>query len=407
MVYIKRDIEQTLVKLSKMFPAVLLTGARQVGKTTLLENLLNNFNYVTLDDPFILNQAKENPWGFFKSNQTPLIIDEIQYAPELFPYIKMICDKEKKKGLFFLTGSQQFRMMKNITESLAGRICIVNLCGLSNREIYKSNFNIPFIPSESYLKAREKCLINLEYKDLWKIIHKGSMPAMYVDNIEWQSFYSSYTKTYIERDVKDLAQVGNELKFLKFMTALAARTSQVLNISNIANEIGVSATTCDRWLSVLIASNIVFLLKPYSNNILKRALKTPKIYFLDTGLAAYLTRWMNSEVLETGAMSGAFFETFVIAEILKSYYNNGIIDPLLYYYRDKDKNEIDLLIEENGVLYPVEIKKTSTPQKNHLKNFKFFEKKSPEKIGQGALICNYDKIFWFDDKNKVIPVSYL
>jgi len=405
--YIKRDIEQTLIKLSEMFPAILLTGARQVGKTTLFEKLLKNINYVTLDDPFILTQAKENPGGFFKSNPTPLIIDEIQYAPELFPYIKMICDKEKQKGMFFLTGSQQFRMMKNITESLAGRICFINLCGLSYREIYNLNFNIPFIPTESFLNERDKHTVNLEYKELWKIIHKGSMPAMYADNIEWQSFYSSYTKTYIERDVKDLAQVGDELKFLKFMTALAARTSQVLNVSNLANEVGVSATTCDRWLSVLIASNIVYLLKPYSNNILKRALKTPKIYFLDTGLAAYLTRWMNSEVLETGAMNGAFFETFVISEILKSYYNNGIIDPLLYYYRDKDKNEIDLIIEENGILHPIEIKKTSTPQKSHLKNFIFLEKKLPEKIGEGALICNYDKIFWFDDKNKVIPINYL
>ena len=407
MAYIKRSIEDTLLKVSKMFPVLLVTGARQVGKTTLLENLFNDIDYVTLDDPVVLNNSRENPAGFFKTNIPPVIVDEIQYCPELFHYIKIICDQIKEKSLFFLTGSQQFNMMKNISESLAGRVCIINLSGLSVREIYNIKCDKPFIPTEEFLNYRSKSIVNIEYSELWKIIHKGFMPALYVDDVDWNFYYSSYTKTYIERDVKELSQVADELKFVKFMAVVAARTGQVLNMTNIANEVGISVTTVDRWISVLVSSNLVYLLQPYSSNLLKRALKTPKLYFLDTGLAAYLTRWMNPGVLEIGAMNGAFFETFVISEILKSYYNKGITEPLFYYYRDKEKNEIDLIIEENGVLYPLEIKKTSTPDKRYLKNFNILKNKLGDKIGEGGIICNYDKIIWMDEKNKVIPVSYL
>ena len=308
--YINRNMETTLQKTAKMFSAILITGARQVGKTTLLKHIITDIPYITLDDPILLQSAIEEAGSFFKITQPPVIVDEIQYAPNLFPYIKMLADETRKKGQFYLTGSQQFRMMKNVSESLAGRIGILNLLGLSIREIKGDTFNESFIPTEEYFDKRKVTFKSVEYKEIWEIIHKGSMPAMYAEDLDWQMFYAAYTKTYIERDVRELTQVGDELKFVKFMTAIAGRTSQMLNLTSIANEVGISVPTADRWLSILISSNIVYLLRPYYNNITKRAIKTPKIYFIDTGLAAYLTKWNTAEVLESGAMAGAFFETF-------------------------------------------------------------------------------------------------
>ncbi len=257
------------------------------------------------------------------------------------------------------------------------------------------------------LKQRKTSAQPVEYKEIWEIIHKGSMPAMYADELDWQLFYGAYAKTYIERDVRALAQVGDELKFIKFMTAMAARTSQMLNLTSVANEVGISVPTADRWLSILVSSNIVYLLQPYHNNITKRAVKTPKIYFLDTGLAAYLTKWHTPEVLEAGAMAGAFFETFVIAEVLKSYYNAGVLDPSLYYYRDHDAKEVDLLVAQNGTFFPVEIKKTANPGKEHIENFSVLEKIKGVTIGTGGVICLYDKSVRLNDKNATIPVSWI
>lgn len=407
MLYINRNVEDTVNKAVKMFPVVLITGARQVGKTTLLKHMKSDIPYFTLDDPILLQSAIEEAGSFFKTNPPPIIIDEIQYAPNLFSYIKISVDERGKKGQFFLTGSQQFKMMKNVSESLAGRIGIINLPGLSLREIKKDIFNESFLPTVEFFAKRKKSVIQSDYKEIWRIIHQGSMPAIYSDNVDWQMFYAAYTKTYIERDVRGLAQVGDELRFIKFMTALASRTSQMINLSSISKEIGISAPTADRWLSILISSNIVYLLQPYYNNITKRAVKTPKLYFLDTGLAAYLTKWNNPEVLEAGAMAGAFFESFVISEILKSYYNAGILDPSIYYYRDKDGKEIDILIEQNGVLYPIEIKKTANPSKEHIESFLALEKLNGLTIGSGGVICMYDKITNLNDKNVTIPVTWL
>ncbi|MCK5811779.1 MAG: ATP-binding protein [Clostridiales bacterium] len=407
MKYINRHIGQIINQAEKTFSAILVTGARQVGKTTLLKHIKNEIRYVTLDDPLLLQTVIDDPGTFFKSAIPPVIVDEVQYAPQLFPYIKMIADNENKKGQFFLTGSQQFHMMKNVSESLAGRIAIINLLGLSLREINNITFDKPFIPIKEYFSEREKSLKHNSYKHLWEIIHKGSMPVMYSFDMDWNMFYSSYTKTYIERDVKGLTQVGDEQKFIRFMISLAARTSQMLNLSSVANEVGISNPTANRWLSILVTSNIVFLLQPYYNNLTKRMVKTPKIYFLDTGLAAYLTKWTNSEVLESGVMAGAFFESFVISEILKSYYNIGILRPPLYYYRDKDMKEIDLLIERDNTLYPIEIKKTSTPRKEHIKNFSVLNKLHNKTIGTGGLICLYDDLLDIDQNNIVIPVNYL
>ena len=407
MSYIKRNIEITIEKAAKMFPAVLVTGARQVGKTTVLKHNIKDIPYLTLDDPIILQSALEEPGSFFKTMPPPVIIDEIQYAPNLFTYIKMIADDSGKKGQFYLTGSQQFMMMKNVSESLAGRIGIINLLGLSLREIKGVGFNEAFVPTMDYIDKRRPTVQELNYKEIWEYIHKGFMPAMHVDNPDWQMFYASYTKTYIERDVRDLTQVGDELKFIKFMTAVASRTSQMLNLTSVANEVGISLPTADRWLSVLISSNIVYLLKPYYNNIMKRAVKTPKLFFLDTGLAAYLTKWNSPDVIEAGAMSGAFFETFVVAEILKSYYNAGVLEPSIYYYRDKDAKEIDIIIEESGTLYPVEIKKTSNPGKEHIENFSVLEKVKDINIGTGCVICMYENIININEKNISMPVTWL
>jgi predicted AAA+ superfamily ATPase len=407
MSYIRRNIESVVQRTSKSFSAILITGARQVGKTTLLRHVTSDIPYLTLDDPILLQSALEEAGSFFKTSPPPVIVDEIQYAPNLFPYIKMLSDESGDKGLFYLTGSQQFRMMKNVSESLAGRIGLINLLGLSQREIKNDSLNEKFLPSEEYLSKRRGTAPTVDYKELWMIIHKGSMPAMYAQDADWQMFYSSYTKTYIERDVRELTQVGNELKFVRFMTVIAARTSQMLNLTAIANEVGISVPTVDRWLSILISSNIVYLLQPYYNNITKRAIKTPKLYFLDTGLAAYLTKWNTPEVLEVGAMAGAFFETYVVVEILKSYYNAGIFEPPLYYYRDKDAKEIDIIIEQDGTLYPVEIKKTSNPGKEHLANFTVLSKIAGINVGSGGVVCMYDKCIPIDKNNVSIPVTWI
>lgn len=405
MKYIKRLAENVIKKQEKMFKTILVTGARQVGKTTMLKNMKPNINYITLDDMILNQSAVEDPDLFLKANKPPIIIDEIQYAPNLLRYIKIAVDSSEKKAMYYLTGSQQFNLMKDISESLAGRVGIFNLLGLSLREIKEIDFNEPFLPTEEYLTKRKKYEIQITYDEIWDMIHKGAMPALYQEESDVDMFYAMYVSTYIERDVRSLTQVGDTLSFLKFMTALASRIGQLLNLNSIANEVGITIPTAQRWLSILVASNIVYVLEPYYNNIMKRAVKTPKVYFLDTGLAAYLTKWKTSEVLETGTMAGNFFENYVIIEIIKSYYNSGELRPPVYFYRDKEKREIDLIIEQNGKLYPIEIKKTANPSKDMIENFKVLE--NIKEIGEGAIICMYDKIINLDEKNKVIPYRYL
>lgn len=406
--YIKRHLEITLEKTNKMFGAILVTGPRQVGKTTLLKNFAREAKYVTLDDPLQLHAAVEEPATFFKDNKPPIFVDEIQYAPNLFPYIKMYVDNNNVKGKFYLSGSEQFKLMKNVSESLAGRLGLLNLLGLSVREYKGTDFNEPFIPTEKYFTLRRKKMTNLDYDELWNLIHRGSMPDLLANlDFDWQIFYAAYVKTYIERDVRELTQVGDEVKFIKFMIAAASITGQILNITSLARDVGISVPTAERWLSILVTSNIVYLLKPYSNNVLKRALKTPKLYFLDTGLAAYLTKWNTNEVLKNGAMSGAFFETFVVSEIIKSYYNKGIIEPPLYFYRDKEQREIDLIIEENGILYPLEIKKHSDPSTRDIKAFDILNSIPNIKRGPGGVICTYNELITLKEDDKVIPILYI
>ncbi len=405
MKYIKRNAEYVIKKQEKMFKAILITGARQVGKTTMLKNMKPNINYITLDDMLLNQAANEEPNLFLKSNKPPIIIDEIQYAPDLLRYIKIAIDNSDEKAMFYLTGSQQFHLMKNVSESLAGRIGILNLLGLSLREIKEVDFNEPFISTEEYFEKREKFNTNFSYDEIWDIIHKGTMPALYQDNSDFEMFYSMYVNTYIERDVRNLTQVGDTLTFLKFMTALASRIGQLLNLNSVATEVGITIPTAQRWLSILVSSNIVYLLEPYYNNIMKRAIKTPKIYFLDTGLVSYLTKWKNPEVLEAGNMAGNFFENFVIVEIIKSYYNSGELRPPIYFYRDKEKKEIDLVIEQNGKLHPLEIKKSANPTKDMISNFKVLDKVG--NVGKGGIICMYDRLIDLDEKNKIIPYWYI
>ena len=405
--YIKRHAEEVIKKQEKMFKVILITGARQVGKTTLLKNIKPDIKYITFDDMILAQQAIEEPGLFLKSNTTPIIIDEVQYAPEILRYIKMNVDETDEKARFYLTGSQQFNLMKNVSESLAGRVGILNLLGLSLREIKGDSFKNEFVPTKEYIENRQNTAKKVSYEEVWKYIYQGSMPAIYSDDMDVEMFYATYVNTYIERDVRNLTQVGDTMSFLKFMTAIASRIGQMLNLDSIANEIGVSVPTVQRWLSILVSSNIVYILEPYYNNIMKRAVKTPKIYFLDTGLAAYLTKWKNKDVLESGSMSGNFFENFVVAEIIKSYYNKGELRPPIYYYRDKDKKEIDLIIEQNGTLYPIEIKKSANPNKSMIENFEVLKNVNDKKIGDGGVICMYDNVVNLDENNRAIPFWYV
>ena len=406
--YIIRHAEKTVETLSKMFGAVLVAGPRQVGKTTMLERITNGFNKSTLDDPIVRAAAEGQSGTFFKDNPPPVFVDEIQKAPALFEKIKLYLDRDKKKGQFYLCGSQQFKMMKGVSESLAGRIGLVTLLGFSMRERYGVAFDEPFIPTEEYFFARRTETARIGYDDVWNMIQRGSMPEL-ADNpdFDWKLFYSAYVSTYIERDVRELSEIGDTVKFMNFMIAAAASVGQLLNLASLARDVGISAPTAERWLSILVASNIIYLLPPHSNNITKRVVKTPKLYFLDTGLAAYLTRWTTPDVLKNGAMAGAFFENFVLSEIIKSYYNRGITEPPLYFYRDKDMREIDLLIADNGTLYPIEIKKHADPHKKDIAAFQILDSVPDMKRGTGGVICLYDELISLSETDKVIPVTYL
>lgn len=401
--YIKRTSEDVIKKLSKQFKVVLVTGARQVGKSTLLKHCDKNRNYVSLDDLSERELAINEPKLFLETHKAPLIIDEIQYAPNLLSYIKLIVDKSDKKGQYWLTGSQQFHLMKNVSESLAGRVGILDLMGLSLAELSQTPNNKPFFPDLEYIEEKRENHNNYSTSDIFKIIYNGSFPALNNQD-EFQdrnAFYSAYIRTYIERDIRDLSSISNEMKFLNFIRVVAGRTGQVLKYSELANAVDISEPTAKTWLSVLVSSNIVYLLEPYYRNITKRMTKMPKIYFLDTGLCSYLTGWSSPEVIKKGAMDGAFFETFVVSEILKSYRHNGE-RPLIYWYRDTQQKEIDLLIERDGKLHPIEIKLTSNPNKSMLKHFKVLDNQ-----GYGGLICMRESDIPLTEDVSAIPVNYI
>ena len=418
---IKRHIEPIVKRRAQNSKAILLTGPRQVGKSTLFKHLFSNVNQVTFDDDLLLAQATDDPGLFLLNNPTPLMIDEVQKCPSLFNRLKMVLDNTEKLGNFFLTGSQNLQLMEKVSDSLAGRISIVELAGLSLREINEIAFNRHFVPSAEYLDAREKKLKKYE-GDLWKTIHLGSYPELYANpQREWVDYYQSYVKTYLERDVNQLIKAKNHLTFVKFMTAVAARTGQILNYSNIADEVGVSEVTVKEWISILEKSSLVYILKPYAPNALNRAIRTPKIYFRDTGLCCYLTRWLTPETLKNGAMAGPMFETFVINEILKSYANEGLdYDFSVYYYNGRDKKkknkkgqeeevdgEIDLIISENGILYPIEIKMSTLPKAIMASEFDVLDGIPDQKRGMGAIICLIDRKLYLRENLVALPLTYL
>ena len=418
---IKRHIEAIVEQRAKNSKAIMLTGPRQVGKSTLFKHLFSTVNQVTFDDDLLLAQAEDDMNLFLLNNPCPLMIDEIQKCPAIFNKLKITLDNIDTYGNFYLTGSQKLQLMEGVSESLAGRVSVVELEGLSLREIYTVPFTKHFIPTENYLKEREGA-IRIYREKLWETIHRGSYPELYSNtDKEWVDFYQSYVKTYLERDVNKLIKAKNHLTFVKFLTCVAARTGQVVNYSNISSEIGVSEVTVKDWISILEKSGLVYILKPYTSSALSRAIKTPKIYFRDTGLCCYLTRWLTPDTLKNGAMAGAMFETFVINEILKSYSNEGLeYDFNVFYYNGKDKKkrkengeeievdgEIDLILQEDGILYPIEIKMSATPKADMASEFDVLDGIPDKKRGMGTIICLYDRKMYLRENLVALPLEYI
>ena len=402
MVILRKSMDY-LKYLSEHFPVVVITGARQVGKSTLIKEFASSkggIQYVTLDYPALRNLARTDPELFLQQYLSPVIIDEIQYAPELLPYIKIRIDENRVNGMYYLTGSQMFRLMKNVSESLAGRAGLLQLYGFSRAEILQTDEK-PFLPKMPFDVKSEETITSVFDK-----IYRGSFPQMVVDSeLSPEAFFGEYLQTYLERDIRELVEIKNERKFLQFLSCVAVRTAQELNLSDIAKDVGIDSKTAESWLSLLVTSGIVVLLQPYSGNTVKRIVKRPKMYLMDTGLACYLSLWNNPRALEVSAMAGAFFETYVVSEIIKTYTNAGMeIRSRFSYYRDNNGKEIDLLIEDNGTLYPIEIKKSSDPGKEALKNFSVL-KNFGKNIGKSSVICLSPMVVPLDSNNLVVPVS--
>ena len=410
MAYIPRAISDILKSWVKNSKCTLIVGARQVGKSTLVKREFPEFNRSNFDDRLTRVQAKEEPKLFFLNNPCPLFIDEVQKESSILEEIKLKVDDSDERGQFILSGSQKLELMKGVSESLAGRVSVYELSGLSLRELHQIRFNSPFVPKEEYIKERELEL--KDYDNIWEIIHRGSYPELYDIERDWQEFYSSYVATYLERDIHELI-AADSITFTKFLTAVAARTGEMLNYKNIAGDVGVSEPTIKNWISILERTGIVFLLQAYSAGALNRAIKTPKLYFRDTGLACYLTRWLTADALKNSAVAGNIFETFVVSEILKSYSNAGKDYRFnIFYYRGKDKNtfgenEIDLIIEEDGILYPVEIKMSGNPKASMGATNQVLDKIPDKKRGMGIILCLIDKKTYLRENLLALPLEYI
>jgi len=406
MSYISRHMENRILELSKSYSAILLTGPRQAGKTTMLRSLAERENkgreYVSLDDLATRDMAKNDPALFLQIHKPPVLIDEVQYAPELFTYIKIHIDEHHNPGDFWMTGSQIFRLMRGVGESLAGRVALLHMSPMSQREIIGAEC-VHFTANINVLIDECKKIKPVGTPGIFERIWKGSMPGivsgLYPDR---NMYYSSYLSTYVERDVRDISGTVDALKFHRFITAVAARTSQLLNYHALAEDAEIDIPTAKAWVDILETLGIIFLLHPYSNNVLKRTIKTPKVYFYDTGLVCYLTKWSSPEVAESGAMNGALLENFTVSEIMKGYQNAGK-EPYLYFYRDRDAKEIDVVMEGDGKLYPLEIKKTATPDKRIVRTFGVIDK-SPLQLGTGAVLCMAEQFGAFDRDNLIVPI---
>lgn len=406
MEYISRHMENKILELSKSYSAILLTGPRQAGKTTMLRSLAEKENigreYISLDDLNIRDMAKNDPALFFQLHQPPVLIDEVQYAPELFTYIKIHIDEHRNPGDFWMTGSQIFRLMQGVQESLAGRVALLHMSPMSQREIINAPCE-PFSVDFESLSSESKKIASVTTPEIFERIWTGSMPGIisgqYTDR---NIYYSSYISTYVERDVRELSGNIDALKFNRFITAAAARTSQLLNYKALADDADIDMITAKAWVNILETLGIIFLLHPYSNNVLKRTIKTPKLFFYDTGLVCYLTKWSSPEIAESGAMNGALLENFAVSEIMKGYQNAGL-EPYLYFYRDRDTKEIDVIIEGDGKIYPLEIKKTATPDKRIIRTFGVIDK-APLEIGTGAVLCMAEQLGAFDRNNLIVPI---
>lgn len=415
--WIPRSITTHLQNTINGFPAVLLTGPRQVGKSSLLQMIGEEYEYITFDNPNHLRQVMDDPELFFLDHTSKLILDEIQYVPEIFPYLKIRIDNmrletlrksSQQKCLFLLSGSQAYNLMQNVSESLAGRLAILPLQGISYRERKSVLCNVPFIPNDEYVSIREK--EDTDASDLWSMIHRGSMPALVASSDDWDTFYSSYVSTYIERDVNQIIKVSDKGDFTRFMIAMAARSGELLNYESVAKDTGTSAKTVKRWINVLETSGLIMLIYPYYNNHLKRMIKAPKVYFMDTGLMAWLTRWITPDTIKNGAKAGQFFETWVVSEIAKSFLNAGKNLRSIYFYRDADQREIDLIIENGRTIHPIEIKMSAKINKKMVKAFSLLNPVAEAgslEIGEGCLISQYPDIVFLKEGVRAIPVGYL
>lgn len=404
MAYIKRDLEKKILSLSQEYSAILITGPRQVGKTTVLRQLMDEARaYVTLDDLDERALARNDPALFLQMHSRPILIDEVQYAPQLFSYIKIEIDNGAAPGSFWLTGSQAFRMMELAQESLAGRAALLHMPSLSQHEIFGSGDNSEFVIELDALKTRADTHAVADMQEIYRRIWNGSMPGLVSGRFSDRDiFYSSYLQTYIDRDVSELVNLTDKLVFRDFIRSAACRAGQMLNVHDIAQDVGVSDDTAKRWLQVLEKSDIIFYLRPYSNNLLKRTVKTPKMYFFDTGLIAYLTKYSSPEILANGALNGAILENYVVAEIMKTYHNQGK-ECLLWYYRDKEMREIDLIMESDGQLHPLEIKRSVNPGKELVGTFEVLDKGRVPR-GKGAVLCMRPALSAIDRDNYIVPV---
>jgi predicted AAA+ superfamily ATPase len=405
---LNRTLDDAWMAASRQFPVVLLTGPRQVGKTTALEHLCRkDRKAVSLDDPALRDLALRDPGLFLQRFEPPVLIDEIQYAPTLLPVIKSMVDRAKAPGLFWLTGSQQFHVMRGVSESLAGRVALLSLLGFSRRERHEKQLSVPpFVPQKRALQRRAASHPPLALAQVYKDIWLGSFPALSTGAVKDRDlFFRSYVATYLQRDVRDLAQVGDQSSFLRFLRACAARTAQLINLSDLARDADVSVNTAKSWLSILEGSFQIMRLQPYHTNVTSRIIKTPKLHFLDTGLCAYLTGWSSPETLEAGSMSGAIFETHVVLEVLKSFWHLGR-DPQMYFYRDRDGHEVDLLIEMDDTLFPIEIKKTAQPSAQIARSFRALDSLKARR-GPGAVVCFATTSFPLDESTEAVPAGLI